>query len=150
MITAGLTGGICCGKSTISKTFVKHNLPVVDADLITRQLVVPGSLGLRSVVHYFGTDILLPDGNLDRAKLAEIVFNNAHQLDKLNKITQPLIEEEATNQITKLHNDGNQIVIYDAAILIESGNADRYRPLIVVSCPREEQIARLMKRNGLT
>lgn len=148
MITVGLTGNIACGKSTISKTFTKHNIPVIDADLIARQVVQPGTIGLYSIIAEFGKDYLF-NGTLDRAKLGNFVFSNKHAMHKLNEIMGPLIEEESDFQIAQAHKT-NDIVVYDAALIIESGHSTRYNPLIVVSCPIDIQLSRLMKRNSLT
>lgn len=156
MITFGLTGGICCGKSTVSRTFQKHGIPLVDADQVARQVVIPGSYGLNRIIELFGAEMLLPNGSLDRAKLAELVFSHpdldvrkSHMSD-LNELMGPLIQQEGASQINKLHAEGHAVVGWDAALLIEAGNAERYQPLVVVYCPREMQLERLMSRNGLT
>lgn len=156
MITFGLTGGIASGKSTVSKTFQKHGIPMVDADQIARQVVGPGTEGLLCIVEKFGSEILLDDGGLDRAKLGELVFSNpdanvrALSMAVLNSLMGPLIIQESAVQINKLHADGHPIVGYDAALICEMGNADKYRPLVVVYCPQEMQLDRLMSRNSLT
>jgi dephospho-CoA kinase len=156
MITFGLTGGIASGKSTASRTFVSHGIPMVDADQVARQVVEPGTYGLQEIINLFGESILLADRTLDRIKLGALVFNNPdlelrqRSMHSLNCLMGPLIQEESTAQIRKLHSQGHPIVGYDAALICEMGNADRYRPLIVVSCPMDTQLARLMSRNGLT
>jgi len=150
MITFGLTGGIACGKSTVTKTFRKHNIPIVDADVVAREVVIPGSIGNDKIMSRFGFPYFNQDGTLDRAKLAALVFTNHLAMTELNRIMKPLIESESDRQIAAFHADGNVIVGYDAALIIEQGNADKYRPLIVVSCPQATQIARLMSRNDLT
>ena len=156
MITFGLTGGICCGKSTVTKTFLSHGIPVVDADLIARQVVEPGTFGLKSIADLFGLEMLLSDGTLDRAKVAELVFNNPDLeirrrcMEALNNLMGPLIQEEGDAQIRRLHSYGHPIIGWDAALIIETGHVDKFRPLIVVSCPQVIQIERLMLRNGLT
>ncbi|CAB4196752.1 CoaE Dephospho-CoA kinase [uncultured Caudovirales phage] len=149
MITVGLTGNIACGKSTISKTFKQHNIPVIDADIIARQVVEQGTIGLYSITAKFGKEYLCSDGTLDRAKLGKLVFSNKLAMDELNLIMGPLIDEESEYQIAQAHKT-NDIVVYDAALIIENGHSTRYNPLIVVSCPIEIQLARLMKRNSLT
>jgi len=146
----GLTGGIASGKSTIAKTFAKHNIPIVDADIVARQVVEPGKYGLNRIAFVFGKDVLLEDGTLNRKKLGELVFSNDDILVVLNRIMLPLILEEASTQMTKLYKSGHKIIVYDAALICENGNADKYRPLIVAHCSKETQLARLIKRNGLT
>lgn len=150
MITVGLTGGIGSGKSTVSKTFMKHNIPIVDADIVAREVVVVGSHGWGMIRSMFGHDILNEDETINRAKLGELVFNDSSAMYMLNAIMKPLIEVESERQIAALHAKGNDIVVYDAALIIEQGNADKYRPLIVVHCPKEVQIDRIVKRNNVT
>lgn len=152
----GLTGGIASGKSTVSRTFIKNNIPIIDADIIARQVVEPGTDGLHSIVEMFGSEMLLPDDTLNRAKLAELVFSHPdlklrqESMNALNSLMAPLIQEERARQLNKLRADGHSIVGYDASLICENGHADRYRPLIVVHCPQDMQVARLMSRNGLT
>lgn len=156
MITFGLTGGIACGKSTVTKTFRANKIPIVDADIVARQVVEPGKPGLEALVSAFGKQMLMDDGTLDRAKLATLVFNNPNLsirndgMALLNSIMAPLIQKESSRQLAELHEAGNKVVGYDGALIIEMGNADKYRPLIVVSCPQDMQIQRLMSRNSLT
>lgn len=150
MITFGLTGGICCGKSTVTKTFRAHNIPIVDADVVARQVVKPGTSGLAFLVETFGKDCLSADGTLNRIALGNRVFGNTEAMRQLNHIMMPLITAESDRQLTELRKAGNILVGYDAALIVEHGRADQFRPLIVVSCPPEIQLTRLMKRNGLT
>ena len=150
MITVGLTGGICCGKSTVSNTFRKHNLPVVDADIVARQVVEVDKPGWWMIKREFGEDHFNEDQTLNRTKLGNLVFCNQEAMNKLNEIMSSLISEESNRQINELHSQGHRIVIYDAALIVEMGNAYKYKPLVLVSCPREIQIERLMKRNNLS
>lgn len=150
MITFGLTGGIACGKSTVTKTFRAHNIPIVDADIVARQVVEPGTLGLASLVETFGQDCLQTDGTLNRPALGRHVFGNREAMAKLNHIMVPLVANESDRQLNELHKAGHSIVGYDAALIIEYGRVNQFRPLIVVSCPRDIQLSRLMKRNNLT
>jgi dephospho-CoA kinase len=146
MISFGLTGNICMGKSTIAKTFNKHGIPTVDADIVARQVVEPGTYGWQSIYSSFGKEYLNENNTLDRAKLGELVFSDKAAMDTLNSIMGPLIQEEGAKQIKKLHDDGCPIVGWDAALLVEAGNADRYRPLIMAYCTPEQQLERLMAR----
>lgn len=143
----GLTGGIACGKSFVSSLLVKNLIPVVDADKVAREVVEPGPVGLALLVEAFGD--ILKDGALDREKLGEMVFGKTDQLFKLNSILQPLIADRAAYLIRLHLQMGVKVVCYDAALIIELGLADRFRPLVVVSCKPEVQIERLLKR-GLT
>ena len=150
MITFGLTGGIASGKSTVTKTFRNAGIPIVDADIVARQVVEPGTAGLKTIITAFGEEYLQEDGTLNRTKLGALVFANKDALGIVNEIMMPLINNESANQIKKLHEAGAPLVGYDAALICEMGNAKNYRPLIVVHCPADTQLARLMSRNNLT
>jgi len=150
MIVVGLTGGIACGKSTVSKCFLRNNIPIIDADELAREVVYTGGKGWFEIYCTWGKDYLNKDDSINREKLGELVFNNSKEMDKLNSIMVPLIKEASTNKIEWHRTVGYPIVVYDAALICEMGNADKYRPLIVVSCPEETQISRLIKRNNLT
>lgn len=150
MITFGLTGGIASGKSTITKTFRANNIPMVDADIVARDVVKPGTYGLDQIIQTFGSEYLESDGTLHRTKLGKLVFSDKEALKKIDEIMLPLINTEANFQIAKLHSEGHYIVGYDAALICEMGNSEKFRPLIVVHCPQDTQIERLMSRNNLT
>lgn len=150
MITFGLTGGIACGKSTVTKTFRYLGIPMVDADIVARQVVEPGTPGLETVIKSFGKEYLQDDGTLDRIKLGKLVFSDKESLRLIDEIMLPLINTEATAQLKKLETAGHLIAGYDAALICEMGNSEKFRPLIVVHCPQDTQIERLMSRNNLT
>lgn len=150
MKVIGLTGGIACGKSTVSSTFIANGIPTIDADIVARQVVAPGTPGLRAVIHCFGNEYLRPDGHLDRVALGNLVFKEKQYLKVLEEVLVPVIETEAMLQFNKLEDQGHRLAVWDAATIVENGNSARYRPLIVVACPQDVQIQRLMKRNGLT
>lgn len=148
-LTFGLTGSIACGKSTVSKYLQAEGIPLVDADLVAREVVVVGSPGLQQVVDAFGPEYLAEDGSMDRKKLGAHVSANKESLALINRIMYPLIKSEATRQIQSYHDQGHDLVGYDAALIIESGNKDKFRPLIVVWAEAETQIERLIKRNSI-
>jgi len=150
MITFGLTGGIASGKSTVTKTFRNNSIPIVDADIVARQVVEPGTPGLGLVISEFGSQYLQSDGTLDRIGLGKLVFADTGARHSIDKIMLPLINAESNVQLKKLHEDGHVIVGYDAALICEMGNCEKFRPLIVVHCPRDMQVSRLMSRNSLT
>ncbi len=149
MITFGLTGGIACGKSTATNMIKSLGIPMVDADLISRKVVEPNTIGWQQVYNTFGPNYF-SNGLLLRSKLGELVFSDAAAMSALNEIMKPLIVEEAELQINMHHAQGNFIVGYDSALLIESGEYLKYKPLLVVSCPLEIQICRLMKRSAVS
>lgn len=145
MLKVGLTGGIASGKSHVSRTFAEMGCTVYDSDQIARDVVAPETAGLRMLVEEFGREILNADGSLDRAKLGAIVFSDEFKRQRLNQLLHPLIIAEQDRLIAEAR---NSIVIIDAALMIETGSYKRFDVLIVVYCNREEQLLRLMRRNG--
>lgn len=141
----GLTGGIACGKSTVSSYIRKKGFPVIDADQIARKVVEPGSVGLAQIRETFGTIYLRPDGALNREMLGKKVFAEPEALKKLNSITGPLILEELKKEL----NTTAPVIFLDAALLLEE---EQYRNLVdevwVVSLKPETQLERLINRNG--
>jgi dephospho-CoA kinase len=150
MIIVGLTGSICCGKSTISKTFVDQGFFIVDADKIAHEIVKPGTQAWMDIYVAFGKQYFNTDDSINREELGELVFNDPKEMDKLNAIMKLYIEERISNSFEFFKTAGFPIIVYDAPLLIEFGHADLYRPLIVVSCDKGKQVERLMKRNNLT
>lgn len=145
----GLTGGIACGKSTVAKMLVARGARVIDADAVAREVVAPGTEGLRAITDRFGAEVLDDDGALDRAALGRRVFGDASARAALEGILHPLIAVESARQIQQAVAEGAPLVVYDAALLIESGRADMFRPLVVVSVRPQTQIDRIMRRDGL-
>jgi dephospho-CoA kinase len=146
----GLTGGIASGKSNVAARFRAHGLPVIDADELAREVVVRGSEGLAAVVAAFGSSILEPSGGLDRKALAAVVFADDARRRKLNSILHPLISRRTMERSADLASQGEPLACYEAALLVENGIADAFRPLVVVACPEEDQIARVQSRDGST
>lgn len=151
MITFAITGNIACGKSMVTKTITeKYGIPIVDADIVIRQVVEPSKPGLQYLINAFSDQIINLDGTLNRQYLSNLVFNNKLAMDNLNSIMGPLVKEESFKQIHALHNQGHYLVGYDYALLFESGVNSLYYPIIVVSCNEDLQIKRLMNRNSYT
>ncbi len=145
----GLTGGIGCGKSLVSHYLQNKNYTVIDADLIARQIMEPGNSGLELVKAVFGLSILRMDGSLDRQKLGEIVFGNQEMLEKLNAITHPLIMQSIKDEIKK--HTQEELVIVDVPLLFESGGYEDWVDEIwVVIASPDQQIQRIIERDGLT
>jgi len=143
----GLTGGIASGKSTVAARFRRRGVPVVDADELAREVVAPGTDGLRAVVEAFGPGVLGPEGALDRPALARIVFADDTARRTLNAITHPLITRLSMERGAELASQGEALACYEAALIVENGVADAFRPLVVVSCPEDVQIARILGRD---
>ena len=146
----GLTGSIAVGKSFVCEVFRGLGCAVLDADQVARDVVEPGTIGLKRVVEAFGDSVLHPDGSLDRPKLGSIVFADAEKLLLLNSIIHPLVFESQNAWLDLVEsNDPNAIAIVDAALMIESGGYRRFEKLIVVWCKAELQLQRLMARDGI-
>lgn len=143
----GLTGGIGSGKSTVSGYLEKQGITVVDADKISRLVVMPGSEALDEIKDVFGEEYILPDGNLDRKKLGRLVFSDRTALWKLNYIMSNRIGQEIDRQIKASTTD---ITVLDAATLIESGYDTLVDALWIVDADDEVRIKRVMERDGAT
>lgn len=146
----GLTGGIACGKSTVSRALQQSGIPVIDADEIAKEVVQVGSPGLRSVVTSFGQQVLGPDGSLDRRVLGKIVFGHPDLLNKLEGILHPLIRLETERRREELEKRGERLAVYDIPLLFETKAQDQFDYIIVVSCTKEQQKERLRRRNNLS
>lgn len=143
----GLTGGIACGKSTISAYLKTQGIPVIDGDVVARQIVEVGSEGLAQIIAAFGSEYLNEDGSLNRAMLGRTVFANKDALNRLNGITKPLLLQAFQEQIAAYNN--HPMVVLDMALLLEDSD---YLALVdevwLVTVSPEEQLDRLMHRNG--
>lgn len=150
MIFFGLTGGIACGKSTVARAIADQGVPVVDADLVAREVVAPGTDGLAAIVERFGLDVLGANGELDRKKLGALVFADPSARAALNAITHPRIAERTVARRAELEAAGHPVACYEAALLVENGIAEAFRPLVVVALPRAAQLARLVARDRIS
>ncbi|XP_020099956.1 dephospho-CoA kinase [Ananas comosus] len=150
MRLVGLTGGIASGKSTISNLFKSNGVPVVDADIVARDVVKKGSGGWKKVVKAFGNDILLENGEIDRARLGQIVFSDPEKRQLLNRILAPYISSGIFWEIAKLWFKGAKVIVLDIPLLFEA-KMDRWTaPTIVVWVDPETQINRLMVRDTIS
>ena len=151
MLRVGLTGSIGVGKSFVGSIFVELGCRLLDADQTAREVVMPGTAGLKAVTEAFGEEILNPDGTLNRKHLGAMVFANETERQRLNHILHPFIiarQDEILNGWEAEDPDG--IGIVDAALMIESGGYKRFDKLIVVHCRPEVQLERLMLRDKLS
>jgi len=144
----GLTGGIGSGKSTAASCFSQHGAVVIDADEISRKLTAPGSPVIGELAVKFGTGILQPNGSLDRAALATIVFNDQESLSVLNAIMHPRIRVEALSQIAEA--DSDQIVVYDMPLLVETNSVELCDVVVVIDCEFPQQVERLVAGRGMS
>ena len=150
MLVIGLTGGIGTGKTQVSEMLEKLGAAIVDADLLGHQIYVPHSEGWREVVEAFGEGILAPDGEIDRTTLGPIVFGDPEALKKLNAITHPKIYALADECLKKLAEQGSEVAVLEAALLIEA----KWTPLVnevwVTTAPEHDVVKQIQERNGLS
>ncbi|AIO34112.1 dephospho-CoA kinase [Burkholderia cenocepacia] len=148
MFSVGLTGGIGSGKTTVADLFAARGATLVDTDLIAHRITAPGGLAMPAIEQAFGPDFVAADGSLDRARMRTLIFSDDDARRCLEAITHPLIRAETDREAREAR---GAYVIYVVPLLVESGNwktrADR---VLVVDCPVETQIARVMRRNGFT
>lgn len=151
MLKVGLTGSIAVGKSFVVSLLAELGCHVLDADATAREVVAPGTPGMKAVIAAFGEDILNSDGALDRAKLGAIVFADEGKRLELNSLLHPFIISAQDEQLREWEQaDPQGIAIVDAALMIESGGYRRFDKLVVVHCRPEVQLDRLMTRDGLS
>lgn len=143
LLKVGLTGGIASGKSTINRMLAALGCVTVDADAIVARLYRPGEAGHEALVRTYGTEILLPDGEIDRKKLADIAFANAAEAQKLNALIHPIvIAEQARMMRDAEEREGDVIFVVEATLLLESGGRQRFDRIVVVDVAPDVQIAR--------
>lgn len=145
MLRIGLTGGIGSGKSTVCGLFQKLGVPVIDTDLIARELVEPGSAALQKIVALFGQQLLHADGSLDRARLRQLVFSDKEQLMQLEQLLHPLIREEMEQRIRTLR---SPYVLLAIPLLLEKEWQHSLDRVLVVDCSESLQRERVAKRDG--
>ena len=146
----GLTGSIASGKSTVAKMIQSYNLPIVDADVVARQVVEPGTPTLKKIAEAFGDEVIAEDGTMDRAKVGSIIFHNEEMRKILNSIIHPAIREEMLRQRDEFMSYGEKNIFMDIPLLFESKLEHFVEKIIVVSVGEEVQLQRLMERNGFT
>jgi len=147
LLKIGLTGGIGCGKSTAVDAFRALGADIIDADKISKDLVKTGNPVLAEIVRVFDKSILLPNGDLNRDKLKEIVFSDAQALQKLEVIIHPEIRAEINHQIAVLSDSA--YVIVDIPLLLEKNYSELFDRIVVVDCLPEQQIKRVIQRDEL-
>jgi len=148
VLRVGLTGGIGSGKSVVSSRLAAFGAVVIDADLIAREVVAPGTAGLAEVVEAFGPDVLRPDGSLDRPKLGDIVFADADLLGRLNAIVHPRVG--ARMRELEASAGAGSVLVHDVPLIAENGLKEQFDLVIVVDVPPELQLRRLVTDRGMT
>ncbi|MFD0257045.1 dephospho-CoA kinase [Kitasatospora indigofera] len=147
MLKIGLTGGIGAGKSEVSRLFASYGAVVVDADLIAREVVAPGTEGLAAVLAEFGPDVLRADGELDRPALGALVFADPARLRALNAIVHPLVRARSAELEEAAAPDA--VVVHDVPLLAENGLAPLYDLVVVVDAADEVRLDRLVRLRGM-
>jgi len=150
MIVLGLTGGIAAGKSTVSKMLRRLGAKIWDADEASRRVVKPGEDGYEALRLAFGDEIFLPDRTLNRRGLAKMVFGNEEALLKLNRALHPHILHDMDVHLARWEKEGVDLAVVDAPLLFETGADKACDEIWVVSCGVDEQLRRIMARDGLT
>lgn len=143
ILRTGLTGGIGSGKSTIARLFAELGCITVDADQIVARLYQPGEAGHEAIVRTYGAGILLPDGTIDRRKLADVAFASDETAKTLNALIHPLVIAEQARMMEEIPEG---IVIVEATLLIESGGKERYDRIVIVDVDPETQLVRAVAR----
>ncbi|SHG84394.1 dephospho-CoA kinase [Ornithinibacillus halophilus] len=147
-IVIGLTGSIASGKSTVSLMFDEFNIPVIDADKISREVVEPGEEAYEKIVATFGESIVREDGKLDRKELGAIVFENEEKRKQLNEIVHPAVRKSMLEKRDALIEQGEKCVVLDIPLLFESKLTHFVNKTIVVYVDEDVQLKRLMERDG--
>lgn len=149
MLRVALTGGIATGKSYCLQHFSELGVPVVDADRLAREAVTRGSPGLKAVVERFGPDVLAADGSLDRPALGRIVFGDPRARAALEAIIHPEVYRHIREWFANLPS-GTRVAIADIPLVFETGHNHDFDAVIVAACPPDEQVRRVMSRDGLS
>ena len=147
MSVYGLTGGIGAGKSTVANMFQESGIPVVLADDVGREVASKGSDGLAEIVRSFGPDVLDSNGELDRRKLGTLIFNDPDRRRELEGILHPRVRDQSRELFSQLEQAGNQIVVYESALLYETQRHTEMRGVILVTASEEQRIARVRSRD---
>jgi len=151
MLIIGLTGGIASGKSTVSSYLKKLGAYIIDADAIAKEVMEVGREGWQAVRNVFGNAYFMEDGRLDRKALAELVFSDTNALQKLNDTVHPIVKKVVCEEVLALmRSQSEKLIVLDVPLLVESGWTDMVDEVWLVTVERQEQMERLMKRNGLS
>jgi dephospho-CoA kinase len=145
----GLTGNIASGKSTVARLFSERGATIIDADVLSRRAVEPGTPAFDRIVERWGTDVVAPDGLLDRDVLRNLVFPDHDELEELNRIVHPEVNRLRDRLVADAVNRGEKIVVCDIPLLFEKKIADEFNRIVLVDAPRPLRLERLMRERGL-
>lgn len=145
----GLTGNIASGKSTVSRLLAERGATIIDADVLARQAVEPGTPGLAAIRNHFGDEVMRPDGELDREALRRLVFNDPVARDALNQIVHPAVAALRDREFKSARERGDRIVISDIPLLFETGLEHAFDAVVFVDAPEAVRLARLVQHRDL-
>lgn len=145
----GLTGGIASGKSVVSQFFLEKDIPVIDADEISKEVVKPRTPGLAKIIAHFGSSILTEERELDRKKLGNIIFNDEIKRQELNEIIHGEIEQKIDHLLSELKVSNNPLIVMDVPLLFEVNYEDKCDEIMTVFVSQKKQLERLMVRDGI-
>jgi dephospho-CoA kinase len=149
MVLVGLTGNIGSGKSTVAQLFSELSATIIDADVLARRVVEPGMPAHDAIVNRWGVEVVAPDGTLNRTALRRIVFVDPEQLEELNQIVHPEVEQLRQRLVTRARERGDRLVICDIPLLFERHLVDSFDRIILVDAPRPLRLDRLLRDRGL-
>ena len=148
MFLIGLTGGIAAGKSTVAEFWKSLGAFEIDADLLAREVIAPGSPGLKAVVDYFGNIVMNKDGSLDRSSLGKIIFENSEKRTRLEQIVHPLVQKRAKELLVQHAKE--KFVIYNVPLLVEANVELPFNAVVTVEAPESVRVDRLMTERGMS
>jgi dephospho-CoA kinase len=148
-LLVGLTGNIASGKSTVARLFSERGATIIDADVLSRRAVEPGTPAFDRIVERWGNDVLAPDGLLDRAALRHLVFPDHDELEELNRIVHPEVNRLRDRLVADAVGRGEKIVVCDVPLLFEKKMADEFNRIVLVDAPRPLRLERLTHERGL-
>ncbi|MGQ0639679.1 MAG: dephospho-CoA kinase [Gemmatimonadaceae bacterium] len=149
MLVVGLTGNIASGKTTVARLLSERGATIIDADVLARRTVDPGTPAHSAIVARWGNRVLLADGTIDRDALRRIVFGTPQELEALNDIVHPNVRTMRDELIEQARGRGDQIVVCDIPLLFERGLADEFDRIVLVDAPRELRLERLVRERKL-
>ena len=150
MLLIGLTGNIASGKSTVARLLSERGATIIDADVLARRVVEPGMPAFDEIVRRGGSDVVAPDGSLDRDALRRLVFSHHEQLEELNEIVHPEVAAYRDRLVEEARQRGDRLVVQDIPLLFERGLVEQFDRIVLVDAPRPVRLERLMRARGLS
>lgn len=150
MLRVGLTGGIGSGKSTVSAMLADHGAFLIDSDVVAREVVARGTPGLTAITAEFGVAVLDENGDLDRARLGQLVFNDPAMLAALNAIVHPLVIARTAQLTEQAVREGAPVSVQDVPLLVETGTQHQFDEIVVIAVTEHTQLSRLLDQRGMS